>query len=383
MGETAVLRAKALWAIARTYTRNTLLRKPVVLELNLVATNRCTQRCPMCNARVLEQELGPWFTIDRFRHYISKLEKYRIPTLSISGGEPTLVPDMPQILQEAAKRFPKITLMTNLYGDTRRISNIADVALRNNIDIICSFDGFGEVADRLRGAKHVARVSLANIRMLSRMKHELNSSSILMLNTVMSDDNLPQIPRILEFSKTIGWVQALAPVNIRDDQRALGNVPELHNSTELVKLCEMAKNMPHVKVLPSFLEGIPAYARGEGTKVCPYLTRLLRTLKIFLAPNGDVTLCDRKPIGNLDSSSLEEILKGKQYLEAVERFRQCKGCWLQCFVEPTMVLQPATLLKLEFLHCRVSSRENRPIQQPTRGKWAVSGTVSRQLIGKL
>jgi MoaA/NifB/PqqE/SkfB family radical SAM enzyme len=305
----------------------------------------------MCNAVILEQALPAMFSIGKFINYSDRLKEYRIPVCSISGGEPTLVPDMPEILRVASKRYSMVTIMTNLYGKTNRIERVVRAALENNVNIIASFDGFGEVADRLRGAKNVAASQAEHIRMISKMKQDLRSSSVLTINTVVSDLNLNQVPSIFEFSAGAGWNQTLVPVNVFADQEHLAHLPHLTYSAKLDEVCDLAMKAEHVKELHSFLRGIPRYARREAPKVCPYLTKFLRTYKIYLEPNGDISFCKRVPVGNINDQTFEDIVQSTRFQdEEMARFKKCTGCWMQCFVEPALALQPENLLRLDFLH---------------------------------
>jgi MoaA/NifB/PqqE/SkfB family radical SAM enzyme len=118
-------------------------------------------------------------SIDAFRKYADMLSDYEIPVCTISGGEPTLAPDMPEILEEAVRRFPvKVMLISNFYARPTLFKRVMEAALRNNVHIVCSFDGFGHVADSLRGASNVSTRVCENLKLVTDMKSELRSRSI-------------------------------------------------------------------------------------------------------------------------------------------------------------------------------------------------------------
>jgi MoaA/NifB/PqqE/SkfB family radical SAM enzyme len=312
----------------------------------------------MCNAE-LEYESKPMtITFEKFKLYERILRPYHIPVCTISGGEPTMVPDMPEILDYAVKTYPfGVSILTNLYGSESRIRKVMESALRNNVTVCVSFDGFGEVADKLRGGKNVSNRVQTNVEMISDMRKELGSSSIFTLHTVISDLNLHQLPEIADFSKKNGWTQSIAPVNYFNYLPIDSEFPRLSYSPELISACKLLLKQPHLTQLHSFIREIPNYVRNRSPKLCPYLSRALKTFKLFLEPNGDISLCDRVPIGNVRKIALHDMFQGQKYEERIDFFENCQGCWLACFVEPFLAIRPENLIRFDFLH-RVPKKPN-------------------------
>lgn len=312
-----------------------ITKKPLIFNLNLNVTNLCNQNCPMCNAVIVGKGVGNTVKFEQVKKYLEILKPYRIASLTISGGEPTLVKEIPQIFDYVADKFPfGVNCNSNLYAQENVIQRFAEAALRNNIRIGTSFDGFGDVADKLRGAKDVAKRVEKNIALISEMRREMKSNSTLNVHTVISDANIDQIPDILALSAKYGWTHTLAPVNnffYQDctDPRA----PKLHYSEKLEKIIDLALTMPHIAVSKSFLMGIPKFAKGMQDKYCPYLTGIFKIFKIFLDPNGDVSLCSRTPLGNINEKPIEKIFEGDKYNKELASYRRCPGCWMACFVE--------------------------------------------------
>ncbi len=317
------------------YISKYMRRKPLVFNLNLNVTNVCNQNCPMCNAVIVGRGKGVTITFDQYKEILEKLKPYSIASLTLSGGEPSLVKEMPEILDYSVNKFPfGVNVNSNLYADEKIIIPFATAALRNNIRIGTSFDGFGETADKLRGAKNVSDRVLKNIELITELRKELNSTSTLNMNTVISDQNIDQVPEILEVSEKFGWTQTIAPWNCffyqdEDDP----NLQTLHYTEKLEKVIALAATKKNIAVSNDFLLNIPKYVKGETDKYCPYLTGLFKTYKLFMEPNGDVSFCSREPIGNIHESSIEEILQSEEYLKDIEGYRKCPKCWMACFVE--------------------------------------------------
>jgi MoaA/NifB/PqqE/SkfB family radical SAM enzyme len=227
------------------------------------------------------------------------------------------------------------------------------------VRISCSFDGFGEVADRQRGARNVAEHVLAHLRMALERKRELGSTSSVTLHTVLSDDNVAQYPQVLELVRELGLRHTVAPVNdFGYDAANLADGEEMPTkltpSPALERAVELALASENLVQSHAFVRGIIPYVTRDGfKKVCPYLTPGLKRLKLFLEPNGDVSLCDRQPIGNLNEQPLDEMFHGEAYQRTVrETLQPCPGCWLSCFVEMPLSVKPGTIARLDFLHRR-------------------------------
>jgi len=321
--------------------------KPLVMNLNLNVTNLCNQNCPMCNSVIVGKGVGKTITFEQFRDYLDILKPHGIASMTVSGGEPSLVKDISAILDYSAGEFPfGVNVNSNLYGGEKIIVPFAESALKNNIRIGTSFDGLGETADKLRGAKDVAKRVLRSIELVTRMRKEMDSGSTLNMHTVISDQNIEQVPDILAISEKYGWTHTLAPVNnffYQDSKDP--NTPILTYTDKLDRIIELALTKKNISVSRSFLKNIPLYAKGDAEKLCPYLSGIFKTYKVFLDPNGDLSLCSREPIGNIRDSSLAEMLSGQRYAEEKEVYSKCPGCWMACFVEILLAMpRPYQLL---------------------------------------
>jgi MoaA/NifB/PqqE/SkfB family radical SAM enzyme len=316
-----------------TYLSKKKKKKPLVFNLNFNVTNICNQQCPMCNA-ALPGKGGESVTFEAYRDIIEKLKPHKIASLTLSGGEPSLVKDIDKILDYSAQQFKfGVNVNSNLYASEKIIRPFAEAALRNNIRIGTSFDGIGEVADKLRGAKDVSNRVLKNIELVTELKREMKSDSTLNMNTVISDQNLHQIKDILSISEKYGWTHTLAPWNSFFYQEKDPRMPTLHYTKELDEIVKYALKRDNKTCSREFLSRIKKKKKKETEKLCPYLTGIFRSYKIFIDPNGDISLCSRKPIGNLYKSDLSEILSSERYSIDLKIYKKCEGCWMACFVE--------------------------------------------------
>lgn len=85
---------------------------------NLVISNVCNLSCSYCFARDFlegqERKAGENFiTLEDFDHRLDFLERSKIEDVRLIGGEPGLHPDFPALLEQAARRLPKVVVFTN------------------------------------------------------------------------------------------------------------------------------------------------------------------------------------------------------------------------------------------------------------------------------
>ncbi len=319
-----------------------LQKKSAIINLNLVATNLCNQHCPMCNTTLMRDQKNV-FSVEIFKDYMDKLKSYPFASCTISGGEPTLIKELPEILEIAPNYFPfGILLISNLYGNTKHVMRCMESALKNNVNLSISFDGFDDVADKLRGASNVTQTMLKHMHMIKDLHAQLNSKSTITLHTVMADLNIAQVPKMFELSKEFGWKHSIAPVNTFYYQDGDSFVSKLSYTQQLMDVCELALKEDHVDMMESYVKGIALYTLGKSPKLCPYLTDHFRSYKIFLEPDGSISLCDRMAIGNLNEMTLDDMVKTEEYDKSLHGFEDCEGCWMGCFVEPHLRMSRKT-----------------------------------------
>ncbi len=159
-------------------------------------TSGCNLKCPMCFA-----ESGPGGTAIDFATYARMVDRYvyleGIPdVLQISGGEPTLHPDLVRMVRYAYDSpIQQVMINTNgirLAHDEALVESLA--AMRDRFEVYLQFDGFEPgTYTRLRGEDLVA-VKLAALEMLRR--HDIRCTLVC---TVDHRINLHEVGALVRF----------------------------------------------------------------------------------------------------------------------------------------------------------------------------------------
>jgi hypothetical protein len=159
-------------------------------------TSNCNLRCPMCFA-----ESGPGGQAIDFATYARMVDRYvylegAADVLQISGGEPTLHPDLLRMVRYAYEK-PIAAVMINTNGirmarDPGLVEALA--AMRDRLEIYLQFDSLEDLAyQRLRG-EDLLHTKLAALEVLRQ--HEIRCTLVC---TVEHHSNMHELGRLVQF----------------------------------------------------------------------------------------------------------------------------------------------------------------------------------------
>ena len=144
-----------LQEIVHAYFTFSKVGKPKVI--NMLANDICNSKCTMCNIwqQKLEKELSP----AELEQILKDPLFEDVKTIGITGGEPTLREDLPELYQACCDAIPGLkgmSIITNAIKSDDVIDRIKAVnkVLSNNgkyFSAMVSLDGVGEVHDTHRG----------------------------------------------------------------------------------------------------------------------------------------------------------------------------------------------------------------------------------------
>lgn len=139
-------------------------KRPVVVW-NI--TRACNLRCVHCYASAgAAQERGNELGLEEAKGVIDDLANFGVPVILFSGGEPLLRPDLPQMVDYAAKKGIRAVISTNGTLLTEKRIRAFDRAAISYIGI--SLDGKEKVNDRFRGIEGAFHMAMEGIRHAKR-----------------------------------------------------------------------------------------------------------------------------------------------------------------------------------------------------------------------
>lgn len=267
-----------------------------------------------------------------FKLLVDRLEAYGTQVITLSGGEPMLHPQLDECVEYAVnKRFARVHLLTTLYGPEKLVEKTIQLVLKTGISISVSFDGFGEVADQLRGVKDVEKRVSRSIDIFQHENTRLRKPVQTGANIVINQLNLHQVPDLLNYLEELGWstdvdIYRWASINQRES-----DILKIEDTPEFRKVLKKVKASPVVFTPDWLINGFPDYLHGRSPKLCPYLDSPSTGSKFFIDPDGSVKVCIGGPVGNLLKQTPEEIFRSPVWEAKLEEFRNCPGCWNTCY----------------------------------------------------
>jgi radical SAM protein with 4Fe4S-binding SPASM domain len=299
---------------------------PVLSEI--AVTYRCQNRCEFCyasspyrGANVPEMALEQILTvIDKIRY------EAQVPTLSFTGGEPTLRDDLPEMVRHASLIGMRTNLITNGIrcsdpSFTRRLAeaglNSAQVSLESHrADIHDSITGnIGSYDMTIRGIENLKAAGIythTNTTICRKNKDSLKD----LITFLHEKYDVPY----LSMNMIIATGTARDNDTIRIGYSAIGGI-----INPLIDLCEVL-GMKFVWYSPTPYCMFNPVDRNLGSKSCACISGLLS-----VNPSGEVLPCSSfdRGVGNLLKHSFEHVWNSDQALYWRERRYTppvCRAC---------------------------------------------------------
>ena len=336
---------KSLHVAARSLKNifNVLRSVPAVILANLLLTRRCTQNCLQCT---IPQESGdtPFMDMNHFICLVDMFDRHGTQFISLSGGEPILHPQIYDCIKYAAeKQFIHVQLLSTLYSSKPVVEKVVDVLMETGTGIQVSFDGFGDVADTLRGAKNVSDTVQWGMELITRKNKQRRKPVRTSANIVLSKMNLHQIDSILNYIECLDW-----KCNVDLYRWTSENTNEVHDmkiedTREFREALDRIIASPAVTTPTFIIEHFTEYLKGNIPKRCPYLDSRGLGTKIYVNPDSSVSVCIGKPFGNLLEQSPAELFGSKEWSDRIKQMRACRGCWNSCYTPSGIVFHPGSI----------------------------------------
>lgn len=158
-------------------------------------TYLCNLKCPHCLTASGSPRAGELSTREAFR-LIDNLAAAKLLTLSLSGGEPFLRKDLPELIRYATDHNIRTDIASNgVAMDETILAQLKDLPL---FHIQISLDGIGAKHDAFRGMPGAYSAILENIK---RLKQQGISVSI---STTATSENYRDIPELIDLAYELG-----------------------------------------------------------------------------------------------------------------------------------------------------------------------------------
>lgn len=292
-------------------------------------TLNCNARCVMCD--IWKNKMSGEMKPEEYR----KLPSY-LKDINVTGGEPFLRLDFPEVIRNIKIAAPKARLVVNTNGFMwRKIKEDMEkvIHIDPSIAIRLSIDGFGEVHNKIRGIP-------GGFDLIMKSLHHLRAIGIkdLGISFTLMERNIDQLPIMQNFAFKEGLQFSLtiatnSPIYFGEDKENL----RPRNTKKLTRMLEDAARKHYEQFSPKeilrgwFVKRMLDYTiTGKRFLLCDAGSGFF-----YLDSHGNVFACHIKPwiMGNIRQKPIGEILKNTIHQKKVTA---CHDCWMICTAKSMM-----------------------------------------------
>ena len=293
----------------------------------VIVTYRCNARCNMCDCFKDPTKPSEEITLDDIR---------KLPEMAftnITGGEPFIRQDIPEIVEELYKKSDRIVISTNGYFTDR----IIDLCKRfPKVGIRISIEGLKNTNDAIRGIPNGFERGYNTLKTLVEMGHPDVGFGM-----TVQDMNCEDLVPLYELSDELGMEFATATLHNsfyfrKTDNKIDDKYYVARNFEKLINKLLQSKS-PKKWARAYFNHGLINYIYGNNR----LLPCDMSSNAFFIDPFCDVIPCNgmkkKAVMGNLHTQSWDELWNSDQANEVRKCTRGCdRNCWMIGSVSPAM-----------------------------------------------
>lgn len=169
-------------------------QRPIVIW-NITRT--CNLHCAHCYASSKDETYPGELSTDQAKEVLRDLASYNVPVVLFSGGEPTIRPDLAELIAYANELNglnPLISTNGTLLTK-EMVKRLGDVGLKR---VGISMDGMEAVHDKFRGSRGSWRLSLNGIR------NSIEAGMRVSLRVTVTKQNVDELPKLFDLAEAEG-----------------------------------------------------------------------------------------------------------------------------------------------------------------------------------
>lgn len=297
------------------------------LNGTVIVTYRCNARCTMCNRYKAPSKPEEELSIET----IKKLP--RMYFTNITGGEPFIREDLPEIVRELYKKSDRIVISTNGFFTDRIIKLCEEFP---NVGIRISIEGLEKTNNEIRGLEDGFNKGYSTLKKLVELKHPDVGFGM-----TVQDSNAKDLVALYDLSNELNMEFATASLHNSFYFVEAKNI--IHDRLMVAKEFEnlvnklLESNSPKKWFRAYFNHGLINYIFGQKR----LLPCDMAFDTFFIDPYGDVMPCngtkEKEVMGNLNNQTWDELWNSEQAEKVRNKVRHCnRQCWMIGSVSPAM-----------------------------------------------
>ncbi|UCH56872.1 MAG: radical SAM protein [Candidatus Bathyarchaeota archaeon] len=313
---------------------------------NFAVTYRCDSHCRTCNIWRIEGPERDELTLEEVRGLYESNREFLsdVGYIQITGGEPFLRPDLPEIVSVIHETLPRCVLGAPTNGmEPDRIERATETIIEclggQGFGVVVSIDGLERTHDTIRGVDGSFRKAVETLRRLTALVDRYPGLRVVVGMTLTSE-NYDELLEVFLLARKYGARFSFRPINYSDIyyRNARDELSMREAAGELLPAIQRLGRAVVERYGISAAAPTLCYYQGAIDYIRNPLKRWLRcsaaTDSMFLDPYGNVYPCifmDEK-MGNIREAPMGKIWGSKE--ASVARLRimngECPGCWVEC-----------------------------------------------------
>lgn len=301
------------------------------LHGSIIMTYRCNARCNMCDVWHYPSKPNEELTLEDIK---------KLPDMfftNITGGEPFIRQDLPEIVSILREKTKRIVISTNGFFTDRIVElcrRFPDVGIR------ISIEGMQESNDQIRGIPQGYERTIKTLYTLRDM-----GLKDIGFGMTVQDMNAKDLVQLYQMAKDLGYEFATATLHnshyfCKTDNKIQDREMVIGEFQKLIKQLLLSKK-PKEWLRAYFNYGLINYIKGKER----FLPCEMGKNGFFVDPYGDVLVCNgmdkKEPLGNIRQQSWDEIWNGRRADEVRRMVKTCKkNCWMIGSAAPAIIHHP-------------------------------------------
>ena len=298
-------------------------------EAVIAVTMGCNSRCRTCD--MWKQERGREMKAGDYA-----LLPPSLTHINLSGGEPYLRDDLPEIYRVLRRKFPKARIVISTNG--LMPERILDMTKQMpGLAVRVSIDGLGERNDEVRGVPGSYAKSMRTLALLEDL-----GVKDLGISSTASRGNCDQLGQLLEvaWERNMEFTCSVAhssPIYFGEQNGLVPSEDECLPVLDGIMCRQLSSRRPKEWFRAYMTSGMMDYVMSKPRR---FRCTAIRDF-FYLDAAGVVYPCNVRddPMGNLLEGSYEELVRSAP--DVVQRVKDCSiECWMSCTVAPTLRRRP-------------------------------------------
>jgi MoaA/NifB/PqqE/SkfB family radical SAM enzyme len=261
------------------YYRNLVLQRPI--SVNLEVTKRCNASCDFCDYWKTRSENA----VEDFGPIVKKIDPMMV---TLTGGEPLLRPDLPDIVRSVRKAVPIVYVAMLTNGSLLTVEKARELKRAGLNQISVSLDFLDERHDKSRGIPGLWKRIREIVPQLPPLGFD-----VVNLNWIIMEQNFDQTTAVAELARQWGarvsYTSYSDLKNMNDghflSEKNLATLPKV-----IDEILAFKRRYKSIRSSDYFLSLVPSFYRNQAIPGCPAGLRWLQ-----VTPEGWFKPCSELP----------------------------------------------------------------------------------------